>query len=107
MVQLVQLQKEAKTFEELNTEVIVIFREEKSGVEGLKKIRSRTKTSFTLGLDFNRESTAAYSPGKQSFDNFVIDRSGVIRHVLDGTKIRRATSDQLLQAVRELPKTDP
>ena len=44
MKQLVQLQENANKFAELNTELIFVFREEKEGVDGLKKIQQRTKT---------------------------------------------------------------
>ncbi len=102
MRQLVQLQKQADDFKALNTEMIFVFREEQSGVEGLKKIRDKTKTDFTLTLDLDKQSTKAYSTKKMTFDNFVIDRKGVVQAVIDGTLRERATADELLKALRKI-----
>lgn len=103
MAQLVQLQKHASKFEELNAEVIVVFREEQSGTDGLQKIKAGTKTEFTLGLDLNKKSSAAYSAEKSAFDNYVIDTKGIVRSKLDGTKLRRATAEKLIEALKAIP----
>ena len=102
MKQLVQLQKQAKKFEELNTEVVLVFREEKEGIAGLKKIKKRTKTTFTLAVDLNKKSSHQYSSVNRTFDNYVIDKSGVIRAVIDGTLMKRANSDQLMAVLADL-----
>ena len=43
MRQLVQLNESAERFDELGVEVIAVFREEKAGVAGLRKIVDRQK----------------------------------------------------------------
>jgi len=102
MRQLVQLQTQADEFKALNTEMIFVFREEKSGVDGLRKIRDKTKTDFTLTLDLDKQSTKVYSTKKMTFDNFVIDRKGTVRAVIDGTLRDRATADELLKVLRKI-----
>lgn len=102
MRQLVELQKNKQQFKELNAEVIVVFREEKEGVDGLKKIKSRTKTEFTLAVDLNKKSSAAYSPDRMTFNNYVIDREGVIRDVIPGKLRTRATSERLLKTLKAI-----
>jgi len=61
MRQLVELNRSAAKFEEMGVEVIAVFREEKAGVAGLQKIKSRTETPFTLVVDLGAENTAARS----------------------------------------------
>jgi peroxiredoxin len=102
MRQLVQLQKQSDDFKALNTEMIFVFREEKDGVDGLKKIRDKTKTGFTLTFDLDKKSTKAYSTKRMTFDNFVIDRKGDVQAVIDGTLRDRATADELLKVLRKL-----
>ncbi len=106
MSQLVELQKRAEDFRALDADVIVVYREEQSGVDGLKKIVQVSKTTFTLALDPDKNSSAAYSPEKKTFKNYVIDRTGQVRKILPGTKTRRATADQLLEALREIREAD-
>jgi|GEM_PF-648612 len=100
MGHLIQLQKHASTFDELNADVLVIFREERSGTDGLKKIKAKTKTTFTLALDLDKKSSSAYSSKKSAFDSYVIDRKGVVLTKIDGTKMRRATAEKLIEALR-------
>ena len=102
MTQLVQLQKHADDFKKLDAELIFVFREEKEGVDGLKIIRDKQKTTFTLTLDEDKKSSKAYSTERMTFDNFVIDKSGVVRAVIDGTLRDRATADELLKALKEI-----
>ena len=60
MAQLVKLQERADEFKAANTEVIVVFREERDGVEGLKKSKDRSMSTFRLGLDFEKKKDAWY-----------------------------------------------
>ena len=64
MKQLVQLQKNADDFKKLNTEMVFVFREERDGTDGLKKIKEKHKPTFTLSVDFQKESSKAYSPSE-------------------------------------------
>ena len=90
MKQLVQLQGHADEFKSLDAELIFVFREEADGVDGLKKIKEKHNTTFTLALDADKKSSKAYSPERMTFDNYVIDSGGVVRGVVDGTLKERA-----------------
>ena len=105
MRQLVQLQKQANDFKALNAELIFVFREESEGPDGLKKIKQRTKTDFTLAVDLNKESSKAYSSKKMTFDNFVIDKKGNVKGIIPGTLRDRATADELLRHLREIEQS--
>ena len=106
MKQLVQLQKRADEFTALNAEVIFVYREEKEGVDGLKKIEQGTKTTFTLALDLDKQSSKTYSPKRMTFDNFVIDKDGNVAAIVDGTLRDRATADELLKALKKIEQKD-
>jgi len=103
MAQLVQLQKHASAFKELKTEVIVVFREEQSGSDGLQKIKAKTKTTFTLAVDLDKKSSSQYSSEKSAFNNYVIDKTGVVRDKIDGTKFRRASAEKLIESLKSIP----
>lgn len=102
MAQLVQLQKQADDFKKMNAELIFVFREEQEGVDGLKKIKDKYKTDFTLTLDLNKKSTKAYSSANRTFDNYVIDKTGIVRGKIDGTLRERATAKQLLKILKDI-----
>ena len=52
MRQLGELKRNAgQQFEEKGVKVVAVFREEKQGLDGLKRIKNKTKTDFTLALD--------------------------------------------------------
>ena len=102
MRQLVQLQEYADDFQELNAELIFVFREESEGVEGLKKIKQKHNTPFRLGLDLEKKSSRPYRPEPMTFDNFVIDSGGTVRGIIDGTLRDRATAEQLIKVLKEI-----
>ncbi len=102
MRQLVQLQSQADEFKKLNAELVFVFREESLGVEGLKKIRDKQKTDFTLAVDLNKKSSKAYSSKRMTFDNYVVDSDGVVRAVIDGTLRDRATAQELIKVLRKI-----
>jgi peroxiredoxin len=102
MAQLVELQKRADEFEELDAELIFVFREEKEGVDGLEKIRDKYKTKFTLALDLDKKSSGAYSPEQRTFDNYVVDKQGQIAAIIPGTLTKRATADALIKVLKVL-----
>ena len=102
MRQLVELKEHAEEFENQNAEIIVIFREEQKGVDGLKLIKKRQKVDFTLALDTGKKSTPEYSPGNRRFDNYVVDKSGKIRAIVDGTLRTRAKAEQLLDTLKKI-----
>lgn len=102
MKQLGELQGQAKKFDELNAELIFVFREEREGVAGIKKIQKRVPSEFTLALDPNKKSSAAYSSRRMTFDNFVLDREGKVAAIIDGTLRTRATAKQLISVLEKL-----
>ena len=103
MKQLGELQKNgAQQFRELGVEVVAVFREEREGIAGLKKIKNRTKVDFTLALDTPANATKAYSNGRKEFDNYLVDGTGVIRGVIDGSVKTRAQSEQLVKMIKSL-----
>lgn len=102
MRQLVELQRHADEFKALGAELVFVFREEADGVDGLKKIRERSKTKFTLAFEPGKKSTKLYSPKRMTFDNYVIDASGNVRAIIDGTLRDRATAAELLKALKSI-----
>ncbi len=76
-----------------------MFREEQKGVDGLKLIKEKTKTPYTLAIDLNNEKTGRYSSKKGEFTGYVIDGDGMITKVLTGNLRNRAKSNELLSAI--------
>ena len=104
MRQLVELQEHASEFKQLNAELIFVFREEEKGVDGLKIIRNKYKTSFTLAVDPNKKSSKPYSTSRGSFDNYVVQSDGTVKGIVDGTLRTRAKADQLLKILSSIEK---
>ena len=102
MRQLGELQKRADEFKGLEAELIFVFREEREGVDGLKKIQQQHNTKFTLALDFDKKSSKAYSTRRMTFDNFVIRKDGQVAAIIDGTLRERATADELIKVLKKL-----
>lgn len=100
------MQKQADEFKALNTELIFVFREEKEGAAGLKKIKDSTKTTFTLAVDLDKKSSTAYSTKLMTFDNFVIHKNGNVAAVIAGTLRDRATADELLKVLKKIEGKD-
>ena len=88
--------------EEHNANVIVVFREETEGQDGLQKVVEQTKTTFTLALDTDAAQTSRYSPGNRVHDSYIIDSTGVMRAILPGKRYDRAQADQFAKALNEL-----
>ena len=103
MEQLVQLQGDlGDLIEKCNVSVLVVFREESEGQEGLRKVAEQTKTEFTLALDTDAEETKRYSPGKMVHDSYIIDSEGVIRAILAGKRYDRARSNGFAEALHDM-----
>ena len=101
MRQLGELKKNGeKEFKELGVEVVAVFREEKEGLAGLQKVEAKTKVPFTLALDTPANATKAYSNGRKEFANYVVDKNGVIRGIIDGTVKTRARSSKLIEIAK-------
>ena len=106
MAQLGELKKNADKFDTMGVEVIAVFREDKKGVEGLALIKKRTGVDFTLCIDTGAANTGKYSPVKRTFDNYVVDQTGVITKVIEGDLRNRAKSEQLLAELGKITSTD-
>ena len=106
MRQLVELQKNAEEFKNLNAEMVFVFREEGDGVDGLKKIKKSQKTDFRLSIDLNKKNSKAYSPKNGTFNNYVVDANGNVRGIIDGTKANRAKAAELIKVLKEIQADD-
>ena len=102
MRQLVELREAAEKLSDRNAVVVVVFREENLGVEGLRKSRENTAAKFTLLIDPKSKATSDYSRG--GFNTYIIDEQGVVRSVLTGTKVKRPATKAVLAALDKLPK---
>lgn len=99
MKQVTDLQKHYGEIKDAGAELLVVFREEATGADGLKKIRDKTKATMPFALDLEAEKTGAYSP--EGFDTYVIDEQGKIITVLEGTKPDRPMGDEILKVLRK------
>ncbi|WP_158265226.1 peroxiredoxin family protein [Blastopirellula marina] len=98
MKQVTDLQKHYDAIKDAGAEVLVVFREEATGAEGLKKIREKTKATMPFALDLQAEKTGEYSP--EGFDTYILDEEGKITAVLEGTKPDRPLGDEILSKLR-------
>ncbi|HBE70757.1 MAG TPA: hypothetical protein DDW52_21645 [Planctomycetaceae bacterium] len=96
------MQEHAEDFKKLNAELIFVFREERSGVRALKKLRDEFETKFTLALDLNKAKTPRYSPKPKTFTNFVIDSTGKIRLTIPGSVTTRAKAKAFIAKLKEI-----
>ncbi|MEX0793434.1 MAG: peroxiredoxin family protein [Pirellulaceae bacterium] len=99
MAHLKDLQAHYDRFQGENAEVLVIFREEATGIEGLNKIREMTDAKMPLALDLGGEKTAQY--GQEGFPTYLIDEQGVVTKILSGTKAERPTAESILAELRK------
>lgn len=103
MQQLGELHKNAgELLKKHQANVVVVFREEAEGQEGLKRVVASTKTQFTLALDTPADKTKRYSPGEQVHDSYVIDADGIIRGIIAGKRYDRATSEEFAEILESL-----
>lgn len=99
MKQVVDLQKHYDAIKDSGAELLVIWREEATGSDGLKKIRERTKATMPFALDLEAEKTGAYS--SEGFDAYIVDEEGKITAILEGTKPDRAMGDAILEKLKK------
>ena len=92
----------AMEFEKLGVEVVAVFREEREGLAGLQKVKASTRVPFTLALDTPANATAAYSNGRKEFSNYVVDKTGVIRGIVNGSLKNRAKASKLVEIVKSV-----
>ncbi|PQO27418.1 hypothetical protein C5Y96_17925 [Blastopirellula marina] len=99
MKQVVDLQKHYDAIRDAGAELLIIWREEATGSDGLKKIRERTKATMPFALDLEAQKTGAYSP--EGFDAYIVDEEGKIIAILEGTKPDRAMGDAIIEKLKQ------
>ena len=97
--QLLELRRNAEKLKAENARVVVVFREEAKGIDGLKLMKNRAKVDFTFALDNEKQQTAAYSSGDKEYSTYVIDKSGQIKSYIKGDTRNRAKSQRILDAI--------
>lgn len=95
-----QLQQRRKEFQELGADIVAVYRENREGAAGLKKVAEASGAEFTLLNDPRAANSSRYS--QEGFDAYVIDKEGVIRAAVQGTKPKRPEIDTLLAEVKKL-----
>ena len=100
--QLLELRRNAEKLKAANARVVVVFREEAKGIDGLKLMKNRAKVDFTFALDNGKQQTAAYSPGDKEYSTYVIDKSGQIQGIIKGDTRNRAKTQRILDTIAGL-----
>jgi len=100
MQQLGQLQKLSDEIDNANARVLVVFREEQDGQEGLQEVREHVTADFALTLDLHAEQTKAYGMGPPTFETFLIDPEGVIRVILSGSTYNRPLGTEIVRKLQ-------
>lgn len=99
MKQVVDLQKNYDAIKDAGAELLIIWREEATGSDGLKKIRERTKATMPFALDLEAQKTGSYSP--EGFDAYILDEEGKITAILEGTKPDRPLGDAIVAKLKD------
>ena len=99
MGQLKDLSKHYSEISKAGGEVIVVFREERDGVAGLKKSQQTGSTEFPLLLDLGAKNTPAYST--TGFTTYIINKKGKIETILNGVKKNRPKSEAIIEALKK------
>lgn len=100
--QLLELRRNAEKLKAANVRVVVVFREEDKGIDGLKLMKKRAKVDFTFAIDNGKQQTAAYSPGDKEYSTYVINPSGRIQGYIKGDIRNRAKSQRILDTIAGL-----
>lgn len=98
MGQLKNLQENYEDISKAGGEVIVVFREERDGVEGLMKSKKVAGAEFPLLLDLGAKNTADYSTS--GFTTYIIDQEGKVKKILAGTKPKRPKAEAIIAALK-------
>lgn len=100
--QLLELKRNVAKLESADARVVIVFREEAKGIDGLKIIKDRAKVDFTFALDNDKLQTAAYSQGDKEYSTYVIGKNGRIKGVIKGDTKNRAKSQRILDTIAGL-----
>jgi len=98
MGQLKDLQKHYAEITKAGGEVIVVFREERDGVEGLEKSQKAANAEFPLLLDLGAKATPDYST--TGYTTYIIDKEGKVKKILAGTKPKRPKAEAIIAALK-------
>ncbi|MCH5375407.1 MAG: peroxiredoxin family protein, partial [Planctomycetes bacterium] len=98
MGQLKDLQNHYKEISKAGGEVIVVFREEQDGVEGLKESQKVASAEFPLLLDLGAKATADY--GTTGYTTYIIDKAGNVKKILSGQKRDRPKAEEIIAALK-------
>ena len=99
MGQLGDLSKNYEQIKKQDAEILVVFREERDGTEGLKKSQTSSKATFPLLLDLGNKQTPDYST--TGFTTYLIGKDGKIKSILAGTKPKRPKTKAVLEALEQ------
>ena len=99
MGQLKDLSNHYEDISKAGGEVIVVFREEREGVEGLIKSQKTANAEFPLLLDLGAKETADYST--TGFTTYIIGKDGTVETILAGKKTKRPSAEAILEAVKK------
>ncbi|QDT66979.1 peroxiredoxin family protein [Calycomorphotria hydatis] len=94
------LQQSYDQIKEAGAEVVVVFREERDGAEGVMKSRRASSATFPMLVDKNAAATPDYSTS--GFAAYIVDGDGVIQAILPGTKKNRPDTKKILDSVKSL-----
>ncbi|MBD3674700.1 MAG: redoxin domain-containing protein [Planctomycetaceae bacterium] len=99
MGQLKDLSKHYDDITKAGGEVIVVFREERDGVKGLKKSQQAASSEFPLLLDLGAKATPEYST--TGFTTYIIGKDGTVETILSGKKTNRPKAEAIIAALND------
>ena len=102
---MVHLQKDYDKIKAQGAEVLVIFREDKKEVDGLKISAAKTGAKFNLLTDLGRKVTSAYQGYGKTFNTYVIGKDGKVHKILGGNKFVRPNAQIIIEALKSANKT--
>ena len=97
-----KLQKNKAEFDKMNIQMLCVFREERKGISGTNVASKRSKFSPIL-LDTPATKTAAYS--QKEYATYLIDKEGIIKAKISGTKYSRPGDSTILDKTKEIFNT--
>ena len=100
MKQVVHLQKDYQVIKKLGAEVLVVFREDKKEVEGLKISADKSGAEFSLLTDLGRKATPRYEGLGQTFKTYIIGPDGKVKKILTGNKLVRPNAKSVVEALK-------
>lgn len=100
MRQLAQLSGAAEQLADADAQVVVVFRENEDGAEGLAKAAKVAGGNFTLLNDPGAKATPGYS--SEGFSTYIIDAEGKLQAQLPGSLKERPISEVILEELGDI-----